>query len=187
MKDAFSAEAQSMKKRVDYYPHYEKLTEMKLEELIAESPEYKILAERYPHLAESIKLKMEIKRLKEKRKSLQERSARLKIERRIARTKGKLKLENVHKQLHRENKQEIIFNFKILKKKTSSSVRGIYTLSQKAYSGLQKDFHKSRKNLRKVLRKTLPPTIFNVKSLNVAEKGLSVKEWVQERFKKHHV
>ena len=171
-----------MKKRVDYYPYYEKLMGMRLEELIEETPEYKILSERYPHLAESIKLKKEMERLKENKNSLQERTARLKIEREIIRTKGKLKRENVHKHLHRENKQEVIFNLKILKNKTSSSAREIYTISQKAYSDLQKDFHKSRKNLSKVLHKKLPPTIFNVKSLNVAEKFLSVKEWIQERF-----
>lgn len=186
MNDAILAEAQLMKKRVDYYPYYEKLIEMRFNELIAEAPEYKILAEHYPHLAESIKLKMEIERLKEKSKSLKDRSARLKIEREIIRSKAKLRLENVLKRLHRENNQEIVFNYRFtirnLKKKTSSGVRGIYTVSLKEYINFRKDFHKS---LRKVLRKTLPPTIFNLKSLDLAEKGLSVRGWVQERYKKH--
>ena len=124
---------------------------------------------------------MEIERLKEKRKSLKDRSAKLKIERKIVRTKTKLKLENVFKHLYRENNQEVIFNYRFtirnLKKKTSSWVRGIYTGSLKEYI----NFHKS---LRKVSRKTLPPTIFNLKSLDLAEKGLSVRGWVQERYKK---
>ena len=42
-----------MKKRVDYYPYYEKLIGMKLDELIAEAPEY----EDYASLKKWIRLK----------------------------------------------------------------------------------------------------------------------------------
>ncbi len=189
-----------MKIRVDYYPYYEKLMGMRLEELLAEASEYNVLEERYPHLAESIKLKMEIYRLKEERKLLQKRTARLEIERKIVKTKTKLKMENILKRLYNEDKIEIIFKLRFtiwnFKKYISSSVGEVHTGLMKVYidfhkslnkaiTNFQKDLNKSRKNLHKVLRKTLPPTIFNIKSMNVVEKSLSVKEWVQERYKKH--
>ena len=55
-----------MKRKVNYNLIYEKLLRMRPEKPVAESPEYKVLASAYPHLAESIRLKKEMERLKER-------------------------------------------------------------------------------------------------------------------------
>ena len=59
-------EAGIMKRKVNYNLIYKKLLRMRPEKPVAESLEYKVLARAYPHLAESIRLKKEMERLKER-------------------------------------------------------------------------------------------------------------------------
>jgi len=176
-----------MKERSDYYPCYEKLIRMRLEEQIEESPEYKVLAKRYPHLVESIRLKREIKRLKEKLKFMEKRSARFQVKREIVSVEAKLKRESALKCLYGENKQESIFNIRFTietsKKHISSSARGVYNVSLKARNDLQKGYTDLRKKLRRLMYRKLPPSVFDLRSLDTAEKGLAVKEWIQKRRK----
>jgi hypothetical protein len=75
-------EAGIMKRKVNYNLICEKLLRMRPEKPVAESPEYKVLAKAYPHLAESIRLKKEMERLKE----------------RLRPVKGKLM--KIHKKVH---------------------------------------------------------------------------------------
>ena len=173
-----------MKEIADYYPYYEKLIKMSLEEPIAEAPEYKVLAERYPHLAESIKLKRKIRRLKEKLRSLKERSVRFHIKREISRIETKLKQENIQKRLHGESKQEAIFNISF----TIATFKGrISSLASSAHNTLWKaymDIRSIDRALHRLMYRKLPPSVFDLKSLDTAEKGLAVREWIQKRYKK---
>ena len=162
-----------MKEEAECYPYYEKLMKMKLEQPVVETTEYKVLAERYPHLAELIRLKRKIERLKKKLKSEKERSLKFQIKREINATKTKIKKENVLKRLHGESKQETIFRIQLVR--SLLATRG-YRILQKTYIGVQK---RARATHRK-----LPPTLFDLKSLDTAEKGLAVKEWIQNRHKK---
>lgn len=177
-----------MEEIADYYPYYEKLLRMRLEERIAEAPEFKVLAKRYPHLAESIRLKREIEILKENLKSLKDMSKRFRIKREIISIKAKLKRENILKRLYAENKQEaylyVRFKISISKERISSLVVKGRIAFRKVYIDLQKGFKSLRKALRELVHSKLPPTVFDLKSLDTAEKGLVVKEWVQKHHKK---
>ena len=173
-----------VKETKDYYPYYEKLIKMSIEEPIAETPEYKVLAEGYPHLAESIKLKREVKRLKEKLRSLEERSKRSQMNREILRIETKLKRENIQKRLHGESKQEAIF-------KTSSAIatskERVSSLASNARDALRKayaDIRSVDRSLRRSMHRKLPPSIFDLRSLDTAERGLAVKEWLLEHHRK---
>lgn len=195
-----------MDERTEYYPYYEKLVRRRLEEPIAEALEYKVFAERYPHIAESLKLKREIKRLKEKLKSLEDRSARCRTKREIIRTKAKLKRESVLKRLHRENKQESIFNIRFTIATSKELIflvaMRVYNSLQKGYISLREEYFNLRKNLRlaymnfrkayrdslkalrRLMHRKVPPSVFDLKSLHIAEKGLALREWSQSRHKK---
>jgi len=176
-----------MEEIADYYPYYEKLIRMKPEEQIAEAPEFKVLANRYPHLAESIMLKREIEILKENLKSLKDISTRLRKKRQIISIKAKIKRENILKLLYGENKQEAYFfmRFKIatLKERVSSLIVKGRIVFRKVYIYLHKGYKSLRKDLRELVHRKLPPTLFDLKSLDTAEKGLLVKEWVQKKHK----
>jgi len=148
-----------MRKKNEYYPYYEKLMEMSLEDPAEETAEYKILAERYPHLAESIRLRREKRRLKERLRSAANGSTRFQIKREIFRIERKLVQESTQKRLHGETMQEAIF---------------------KAFSIMAT----SRRSLRRLVLRKLPPTVFDLRSLDTAEKGLAVREWFQERQRK---
>lgn len=164
-----------MKEREDYFPYYKKLVKMSLKEPIAEAPEYKILAERYPHLAKSIKLKREIRILKEKLRSLEERSVRFQIKREIKRIETKLKQENVQKRLHGESKQATFFNISFT---IATFIERISASASSARSILREAYI----DIRSINRALFPPTVFDLRSLDTAENGLKVREWI----KKHH-
>jgi len=41
-----------------------------------------------------------------------------------------------------------------------------------------------QRKLRSTMHKKLPPTLFNLRELDVAEKGLALREWLQENRNK---
>jgi hypothetical protein len=170
-----------MKEKAECYPYYEKLMKMKLEQSVIETAEYKVLAEHYPHLAESIRLKREIGRLKEKLKSEKERSLRFQIKREINVTRTKLKQENMLKRLHGESKQETIFRTHFI---INTSKEHISSLVMKSRMTLQKKHVSVQKKLRRLMYRKLPPSVFDLKSLDTAEKGLALREWIQKHNKK---
>lgn len=166
-----------MRKRNAYYPYYEKLMEMSLEEPAEETAEYKILAERYPHLAESIRLRREKRRLKERLRSAANGSTRFQIKREIFRIERKLVQESTQKRLHGETMQEATFKaFSIM----ATSKRSISSFAGSARNAIAKPY----RGLRRLVLRNLPPTVFDLRSLDTAEKGLAVREWLQERQRK---
>ena len=162
---------------MNYYKHYEKLMKMKIEESIVKTSEYHSFSEIYPRITESIRLKREIERLTNEYKSEKARSSKFKIKREITITKTKLKKNNLIKRLHGESKQEAIFQRTM---KHNSSKMYIPLFAKK----YQKILGQPIRKLRRSMRKNLPPSLFNLRELDAAEKGLALREWLQEKRKK---
>ncbi len=170
-----------MKEKAKCYPYYKKLMKMKLEQSVIETTEYKVLAEHYPHLAESIRLKREMERLKGKLKSEKERSSRFQIKRELNATDAKLKKENLRKRLRGESKQEAVFRRHFI---INTSKEHISSLVMSSRMTLRKTHRNLRKKLRRFMYRTLPPSVFDLKSLDTAEKGLALREWIQGHDRK---
>ena len=157
-----------------YYKYYEKLMSMNLNRSIVKTPEYHILSKIYPNITESIKLEREMKRLNNKLKSKKGKSTEFKIKREIAIIKGKLRKNKLLKRLHGESKQEAIFR-KTMKPELSNNI--ITSFSKKF-------FVKRITNFRKKIRENLPPTIFSLRELDVADKGMELSEWIRKTRRK---
>jgi len=166
---------------MNYYKHYEKLMKMKLEESIVKTSEYHSFSEIYPRITESIRLKREIERLTNKLKSEKVRSSKFKIKREITITKTKLKKNNLFKRLHGESKQEAIFQRKL---KLGTMKMHVSSFAKKYQKILGQPIRNFQRKLRRSLHRNLPPSLFNLRELDVAEKGLALREWLQENRKK---
>jgi len=170
-----------VKDQINYYKHYEKLMKMDIEESIVKTSEYHSFSEFYPRITESIRLKREIERLTNKLKSEKARSSKFKIKREISITKTELKKNNLIKRLHGESKQEAIFHRKF--KRNTSKMR--YSLfAKKCRRVLGRPIRNFQRKLRMSLHRNLPPSLFNLRELDVAEMGLALREWLQENRKK---
>ena len=167
-----------MKGQVNYYKYYEKLMKMNLELSIVKTPEFHSFSEIYPDITESIKLKRELQRLTRKFKLEKNASTKIKIKREINIIKIKLRKNNLFKRLHGENKQEASFQ-RTMKLKSSKK---IFSKFRKRYDST---FGKLVNNLRKQLRKNLPPPILSLRELDVTEKGLALSEWIREKSEKN--
>ena len=170
-----------MKDQMNYYKHYEKLMKMNLEESIVKTSEYHSFSEIFPRITESIRLKRNIERLTNKLKSEKARSSKFKIKREITITKTKLKKNNLLKRLHSESKQEAIFQRTL---KLNSSKMHVSSFAKKRYMTLEHAITNFRKKLRRSMHRRLPPSIFNLRELDASEKGLELREWIQENRKK---
>jgi hypothetical protein len=176
---SLASEVKLMKEKAEFNLYYEKLMKMKLEQSMVETIEYKVLAEHYPHLVESIRLKREIERLKERLNSEKERSSRFQIKREMNVTRAKLKQENMLKRLHGESKQEAIFRTHFIIGTSKEHISSLVMTLRKAYKSVQK-------RLRMLMYRRLPPSVFDLKSLDTTEKGLALREWIQNHRKKRH-
>jgi hypothetical protein len=154
---------------------------MELEQPIVKTSEYQYFSELYPHIAESIRLKRKIERLTNILKSKKYKGSEFEIKREIAIIKTKLKKNNLLKRLHGESKQEAIFQrkfkLKISKMRYSSIVK-------KCQKNLGRPIRKFHRKLKMSMHKNLPPTLFNLRELYVAEKGSALKEWLQRNRNK---
>ncbi len=163
-------ETSLMKEKMDYCSHYEKFMRMKLERSMVETAEYRPFCRRYPHLAESIRLKREIERLEKRLKPEKRSLSRLQIKREINVIKAKLRKERILKRIHGETKQEAIFRKRA----------GINTLKSRITHTLRE----FSAHTRRVMHIDLPPSLHNLKSLERAETGLALRDWIQDRHKK---
>ena len=167
-----------MKDRLEHYKHYERIMKMKLEQSVVETFEFQSFSERYPHIAESIRLKRKIEKLTNILKSENHKELEFKIKREIAVTKSKLRKNNLHKRLHGERKQEAIFQrkFKRYRSKMHYSM-----LIKKFRTILGQPIRNFRTKLGRSIHKNLPPSLFNLRELDVTEKGLVLREWLEEK------
>ena len=166
-----------MNKQKECYFFFKKLIQMNLEEDIEDTPEYKALYEHYPHITKSIRLRREKERLK-KLNSLDKGSVRLYHKRQMLEIKEHLDREKTFKRLFGENKQEKIFNrrltFENTKERISSLNRTFNTTLKKIHENLP--LFNQRKS--RLLHRNRLPTLFDLRSLDVNEKGLAVREWI---------
>jgi len=170
-----------VKDQMKHYKHYERIMKMELEQSVIKTSEYQSFSELYPHIAESIRLKRKIERLTNELKSEKNRGIKFKIKREINVTKSMLRKNNLRKRLHGESKQEAIFHRKF--KRSTSKIR--YSLfMKKCRKILGRPIRNFQRKLRRSMHKNLPPTLFNLRELDVAEKGLALKEWLQENRNK---
>lgn len=154
---------------------------MELEQSIVKTSEYQSFSELYPHIAESLILKRKIKRLTNELKAEKHKGSKFKIKREISATKSKLRKNNLGKRLHGESKQEAIFHKKF--KRKASKMRN--SLVAKKYKKvLGQPIRNFQRKLRSTMHKNLPPSLFNLRELDVAEKGLALREWLQENRNK---
>ena len=150
---------------------------MELEQSIVKTSEYSSFSSRYPYITESIRLKREIKRLTNKLKTEKVGSTKFKIKRKITTAKTKMRKNNLLKRIHKESKQEAIFQKKL--KRENTKIR-IAALTKKGSTTLGKINRKFKRSM----HKNLPPTLFSLRELTAAEKGLALREWVRENRKK---
>ncbi|UCE28518.1 MAG: hypothetical protein JSV85_04345 [Candidatus Bathyarchaeota archaeon] len=143
---------------------------MKLERSMVETAEYRPFCRRYPHLAETIRLERKIERLEKKLKSEKRSSLRLQIKRETNVTKAKLRKERILKRIHGESKQEAIFRRRA----------GINTLKSRITRTLQE----FSAHARRVIHIDFPPSLHDLRSLEKAETGLALREWIQGRHRK---
>jgi len=170
-----------MNVQMKHYKQYERIMKMELEQSIIKTSEYQNFFELYPHIAESIRLKRKIDRLTNMLKSETHKGSEFKIKREITVTKSKLKKNNLNKRLHGETKHEAIFQRKF--NRNRSKMR--YSLfARKFRTILGQPIRNFQMKLRMSMHKNLPPSLFNLREMDVTEKGLTLREWLQEKRSK---
>jgi hypothetical protein len=167
-----------VKDQLEHYKHYERIMKMKVEQSVVETFEYQSFSGLYPHIAESIRLKRKIERLTNILKSEKDKGSEFKIKREITITKSKLRKNNLFKRLHGESKQEAIFHRKF---KLNCSKIGYLLLMKKFWTTLGQPIRNFQIKLRNFMHKNLPPSLFNLRELDVTERGLALREWLQEK------
>jgi len=169
-----------MKEKNDYYLFYSKLMQLSLEETVEDVPEYKSLYESYPHIAESIKLRRETKKLKKKIKSSENGSERIHKRIEMFAIKEKLRMENINKNLFGENKLQTRFDRRF---KFETSKQKIYQVKKRVnatFKNAHINLRSKERKIRRFLLGKLPPVIPNLGSLDISEKYLDVKEWIEK-------
>ncbi len=127
-----------------------------------------------PHFAESLRLKEEIKLLKEQLKKEHRLSARLEIKRRMSFAKTSLTRELIYKRLHGEGKKSIV-------SKVRSAIEPWMKRVQRWGAKLEDRSERIERKLQFSLRINIPPSVFSLSSLYTSEKGSDTKEWVKNR------
>lgn len=167
-----------MKDQLNHYKLYEKIMKTGLEQSVTETLEFQSFSESYPSIAESIRLERKIERLTKMMKSEKRTGSEFKIKKEIAITKSKLRKNNLLKRLHCEGKQEASFHRKF--KRKHSKMR-YSLLMKKFWNRLGQPVRKLQRKLVRSMHKNLPPSLFNLRELDATEKGMAVKEWLQEK------
>lgn len=145
---------------------------------MVKTSEYQSFSELFPLIAESIRLEKKLERLTKILKSDKKVDSKLKIKREISVTKSKLRKNNLFKRLHGENKHEAIFRRKF--RYNQSKMRNSLFV-KKFRTFLGRPIRNSQRKITKSMHKNLPPSIFNLRELDIAEKGLTLREWLQEK------
>jgi hypothetical protein len=149
-----------------------------LEKHLEETVEFKIFSKLHPRIAESIRLKRRIKRLTNRLKSEDHKGSEFKIKREIAVTKSKLKKNNLFKRIHGENKTEALFHRKLKRKRYKMRVS---LLMKKVRIRLGQPLRRFQKKRGWSLHLNLPPTLFNLREMDMTEKGMVLREWLHEK------
>ena len=154
---------------------------MELWQPVVETPEYQQFSEVYPHIAQSILMKRKIQHLTNELKSEDFEGSKFKLKREISKTKSKLKKNNLVKGLHGENKQETVFQKKYKRKIQKARSKAF---RKKVKTRISRPVTKFCKRLSSSMHRNLPPSVFNLNSMDVSERGLELREWLKQKRKR---
>lgn len=157
---------------------YEILRNMDLEQSIIQNVKFQKFFEVYPRIAASILLERKIELLNKKLKIEKKLNSKIKIKREINSTKVKLGKNKLLKKIHGDDKIESKFLKKIKEKESRIKKSSFFTKGKRV---LEKTYGNPKKSLNQRLYKYLPPSLFSLKELIVSEKGLVLKQWLQEK------
>lgn len=166
-----------VKSEMKHFNYYEKIVKADLNQQVSETTEYHNFSEVYPHIAESVKLKRNLKRLKQQLKSTEHQGSKFRIKREINLTKSELRKNSLNKRLHGENKQEALF----LKQLKRGATKTHYSFLIKKRPKKCQSTGTFRLKLKRFMHRKLPPTLLNLREHDVSEKGMILKEWLQEK------
>jgi hypothetical protein len=131
------------------------------------TPEYQILSTNYPHLAESIRLEGEKQRLEAM--APENEATKLRRKRRIQAIDMDVRRLSLKKRLYGENGVEKGFRRRLGREQTRERTSSIYgAFRKRAAYFLSCAFQRRR----------LPPTTFDLRSLAIHEKGITIREWI---------
>ncbi len=157
-----------------YYRAYKKLIRRSRLGDSSESPEYQILSKDFPHLAESIRLEGEKKRL-EVRVSEND-ATKLRYKRKIQAIDMELVKLSLKKRIYGESKVETRFRRRLAREQTREKASLIYGVLRKRYTSFR-SYDRARGAF---LHRSRPPTIFDLSSLAIHEKGIMIREWIKQ-------
>ncbi len=143
-----------------------------------ETDEYKALAEHYPHVAESLNLKKEINELGRKLKSVKDRQTIFQMKKTLSETRKKLRRESMLKQLRGESKQQAIYHIRFILESVGESA---FFSMRKCWQILRDICANAQRRMCRLVRMRTPPSILDLRSLDLTERGLVLREWVQDR------
>ena len=149
-----------------------------LKQPIAETVEFEIFSKIYPRRAESIRLKRKIKRLTRTLKSEDHKGSEFKIKREIAVTKSKLQRNDLFKRLHGESKKEALFHRKFQRKRSKMRIS---LFMKKIRTRLGQPFRNFQRKRGRSMHRNLPPSLFNLREMDMTERGMVLREWLQEK------
>jgi len=167
-----------MKERDAYYSYYEKLMRMPPQTALEEAPEYQALAARYPRLSKSIRLQKELERFGEELASAKERSRRLQIRSEMKSLVRELKRLDILKRLNDDGKRETNYKRRFAIATVSQRLASI---AQRVRIELQMKFEERSKRARLSRASKLPPSLFDLRSLDQVDRGLALREWIDMR------
>lgn len=170
-----------MKEETNCYAQYKRLLKRKDEIPVTETKEFKVLAERHPHIAESVRLKDEMRKLKERLESAKERKTRSKASKEMNSLKVKLRREEIRKKLHGESKLERTYHARFIR---DSATEKLSSWRKKSQASLKRTRTKVGRRLGTLKQQKLPPSFLDLKSLYLVERNVALKEWVRSRRKR---
>jgi hypothetical protein len=165
----------------EYYPYYRKLLNKELAENVNGTPEYQVLSERYPHIAQIILLQREKRRIKRELKSLKRRSTLLQKKQKINAIEVKLRQANILSRLYGEKKKETRFNLRFKYETRKMPISSLTKMCQNKLHRGRARFRSFGRTLRRSISKRLPPTLEDSGSMYMVEKGLAVREWINKK------
>lgn len=161
----------------EHYLYYEKLMRSLPDVQIDQTEEYRALAKHYPYLSKSILLGKRLEKLRSDLKSVKERSARLQIRKEMDTIASELKRHNILKALHEESKVEAKFRRRFA---IRAGVQRLRSIVQRIHFVTSKLQERSRRAQLSRISK-LPPSMFDLRSLDPLDRSLALREWIQRR------
>jgi len=169
-----------MKEKDDYYPYYEKLMRMAPLMAVEETPEYKALATGCPCLSKSIELQKKLERLRGELRSAKG-STRLHIRSQMKSLVRQLERQDLLKRLRGESKLETNYKRRFAIATLRRQLLSIAKRVRNAYSELENRVEERSRMARLSRVSKLPPSLFDLRSLDPADRGLALREWIEKR------